>query len=71
MMENWKKIFATKMAHQAEIVKAVLEEQAILAVVLNKTDTAYPGIFEGSFEVYVLPESEAEALKIVAHDITF
>lgn len=50
-MENdWKKIKTYTNAVQAEIVKQMLEENGIPAVVLNKQDSSY--LF-GKIELYV------------------
>ncbi|WP_312330994.1 DUF2007 domain-containing protein [Sphingobacterium sp.] len=50
-MENdWKKIKTYTNAIQAEIVKQMLEEHGIPAVVLNKQDSSY--LF-GKIELYV------------------
>ncbi len=71
-MDNWEKIFSTKLSHQAEIVKAILLDQEIQAVILNKRDSAHAGgILNGNFEVYVHPEVASSARNIIENDIKF
>lgn len=67
-MENWNKVYATNKFHEAEIVKGVLEEQDIQAVVLNKKDSAY---HFGLFEIHVKKDSVLKAIKIIQDDVRF
>ncbi|MBI9068574.1 MAG: DUF2007 domain-containing protein [Salinivirgaceae bacterium] len=50
MDNNWKSIFTTGTLYLAEIVKNILEDNEIEAVLLNKQDSLY--LF-GDIEVYV------------------
>lgn len=68
-MENWIKVFETETQVRAEIVKGVLEEHGIHAVVLNKKETIYK-IF-GTYQVLVQRESLISASTIVQNEITF
>ncbi|UJP65370.1 putative signal transducing protein [Mongoliitalea daihaiensis] len=68
-MGNWKKIFADGSPVRAEIVKSILEERGITAVILNKKETAYQ--IHGHYEVMVAEQNQEEALTIVQHEITF
>ncbi len=52
------------MIHKAEIVKAVLEEHDMDSVVVNKTDSSYPGIV-GNIEVFVPAKHEVLAQFII------
>jgi hypothetical protein len=62
-MENdWKKIKTYTNAVQAEIVKQMLEENGIPAVVLNKQDSSY--LF-GKIELYVNEASIDVAERLV------
>jgi hypothetical protein len=71
-MENWEKVFNTKLSHQAEIVKAILLDQEIHAVILNKRDSAYAdSILNGNFEIYVHPDVASSARNIIENDIKF
>ncbi len=68
MMSNWQKVYTTTVNHQAEIVKGVLEANAIPAVVMNRKDSSY---HFGHFEVLVPADKNMEALKIIADEIDF
>ncbi|MCE7056924.1 DUF2007 domain-containing protein [Algoriphagus sp. AGSA1] len=68
-MENWNKVFESAMQVRAEIVKGILEEHQIQAVVLNKKETVYQ-IF-GNFEVHVQQEDMMRATNIVQNEISF
>ncbi|MBL7138095.1 MAG: DUF2007 domain-containing protein [Bacteroidales bacterium] len=48
--ERWVCLFASKIRYKAEILKGLLEESDIPAVIINKQDSAY--LF-GDIEVYV------------------
>jgi Putative prokaryotic signal transducing protein len=64
MNNDWIKIYTATLAHKAEIVKAVLEENDIESVIVNKTDSSYPGII-GHVEVYVPMQHEVLAQFII------
>jgi|AntAceMinimDraft_5_1070358.scaffolds.fasta_scaffold341305_2 hypothetical protein len=67
-MENWELIMSTKNSARAELTRALLEQNELKAVILNKKDSNYPMF--GFFEVYV-PNDEAEAAKnIMANEIS-
>ena len=66
-MDNWQKVFTNTQQHKAEIVKAVLEENGIPAVVLNKKDT----LQLGTYQVYVSSEDVLSAVKMINDDIHF
>lgn len=68
-MENWNKVFETPMQVRAEIVKGVLEEHQIPAVVLNKKETVYQ-IF-GYYEVHVQHENMMAANNLIQNEISF
>lgn len=68
-MENWNKVFETPMQVRAEIVKGVLEEHQIQAVILNKKETIYQ-IF-GNYEVHVQSENMMLANNLIQNEITF
>jgi Zn-dependent membrane protease YugP len=60
-MENWESIMKTKNAVQVEIARGFLEENGIVAVVMDKKDSSYSNIF-GYVELLV-PRQDAEAAK--------
>lgn len=68
-MKNWGKVYSTTVAYRAEIVKSILEENDIAAVIVNKKESVYQ-LF-GSYEVHVAPDDLLKAIKIVENDITF
>ena len=68
-MENWIKVFEDCMQVRAEIVKGILIENEIQAVVLNKKETVYQ-IF-GTYEVLVNRDDAMNATKLIQNAITF
>lgn len=68
-MKDWRSVYATEMEYRAEIVKSVLMEKQIMAVVVNKSNSMYRMF--GKYEVYVAPEDLLRALKIIEDDISF
>lgn len=68
-MENWIKIFEDGMMIRAEIVKGILVENDIQAVVLNKKDTAYQMF--GNYQVLVKRDDAVQATKLIQNAITF
>lgn len=67
MNENWVKVFSTSFLAQAEIYKAMLIENEVDAVVVNKLDSAY--LVFGQAEVYVQAENEARAKELIEKDL--
>ncbi len=67
-MSKWQKVYATNVLHRAEIVKAVLEEQGLQTVIINKKDQLY---HFGHYEVHASPEDVIKAIKIIKDDIQF
>ena len=67
-MENWVSVFNTQKFHEAEIVKAVLEDNDIPTIVLNKKDSSY---HFGAFEVHVKKDCVLRAIKIIQDDVRF
>jgi len=65
---NWQSVFFSDQLYKAEIVKGVLEEKEINAVIVNKKDRAYQ---LGVYEVHVSAQHIIRALKIVDDDISF
>jgi len=62
MNSNWIKIKVYKNAFEAEVVKQMLVENNIPAVVLNKQDSSY--LF-GNIELYVDKDHQAEAVALI------
>lgn len=67
-MSNWQAIYSDEIAHRAEIVKDVLMENGIPAVLMNKKDSAYQF---GICEVSVEKDNVIKAIKIIQDDIQF
>jgi hypothetical protein len=68
-MQNWIKVFEDQNQIRAEIVKAILEENGIPAVVLNKKETVYY-VF-GTYEVLVVQGDALAAMQLIQNEITF
>ncbi len=67
-MSNWQTVFKTTIPHQAEIVKDVLINKGVTAIVFNLQDHAYKF---GGLEVRVNPDGVIKALKIIEEEIKF
>jgi hypothetical protein len=66
MEKNWTKIYSSGKSYQAEILKGLLEENDIDAVIINKQDSAY--LF-GELELYVDADDVLQAKRIInAHN---
>ncbi len=63
MEQDWKKIKDYTNAIEAEIVKQMLEENGIPAIVLNKQDSSY--LVFGKIELYVNQQDEEQALMLI------
>jgi len=50
-MEDWFKLYSTKNFAEANIIKGMLEENNIRAIILNKLDSSYLAF--GDIELYV------------------
>jgi type III secretory pathway lipoprotein EscJ len=63
MEKNWVKIFKSTNFYQAEIVKQMLLQHHIEAVLLNKQDSSYLNF--GNVEVYVHQEDFDNAIELL------
>jgi type III secretory pathway lipoprotein EscJ len=68
MQSNWQRVYTSDLQYRAEIVKAVLAEHNIPAVLIDKKDSAY---HFGNIELYVAPEQVLTAIKIIEDGIDF
>ncbi|TVP52026.1 MAG: hypothetical protein EA341_03940 [Mongoliibacter sp.] len=68
-MKNWQKVYEDGSPVRAEIVKGVLEENDIQAVILNKKESVYQ--IHGYYEVLVPQTDALIAINIVKNEITF
>ena len=64
MEKDWIKIFTSSDFYRSEIVKQVLIENQIDAVLLNKQDSSYRSF--GQIEVYIHQEDFSKAVEIMA-----
>jgi hypothetical protein len=68
-MENWIRVYEDQNQIRAEIVKGVLEERGVPAVVLNKKETIYQ--LHGTYQVLVPHDQVLSALQLIQHEIAF
>ncbi|MBO3699358.1 DUF2007 domain-containing protein [Roseivirga sp. E12] len=67
-MSSWQTVYQSANPHQTEIVKDVLINAGLKAIVFNKQDHAYKF---GNIEVKVDPDSVMRAIKIIEEEINF
>lgn len=60
---KWVLVFSTAAPYQAEIVKQMLENNGLEAIVMNKQDSSYPML--GEADVLVSKENETKARKLI------
>lgn len=68
-MENWIRVFEDQNQIRAEIVKGLLEEKGVPAVVLNKKESVYQ--LHGTYQVLVPNEQALFALQLIQNEIEF
>ena len=61
-MDGWTCIYTTSFIHEAELVRWMLEENRITAIIVNKQDSAY--LF-GDIEIHVSNTDAFEATQII------
>jgi len=69
-MKDWSVVYSTKNISRAEIVKGVLTESGIQAVIVNKSDSSLP-LSYGQMEILVPCDMVLRAVKIVNDEIAF
>ena len=69
MIDNWEKIFTTPLPYRAELAKALLAENEIDAVVVNKQSSSYPAF--GNVDLYVSQDHALIAKIILDNETTF
>jgi hypothetical protein len=67
-MNDWKRIYSTKIAFRADLVMSVLEDREMNPILINKKDSNY---HFGFYEVYVAPDFVIPAIKIIKDEIKF
>ncbi|REJ84058.1 MAG: hypothetical protein DWQ44_03965 [Bacteroidetes bacterium] len=63
MERDWESVYISDKIHLVEIVRAVLEDNNIPSVAIDKRDSSYIGI--GDIEVYVHPDNSILARLII------
>jgi 3-dehydroquinate synthase class II len=66
MKTEWIKVFETAFPHEAEIVKTMLVENGIPAVVMNKQSSSFNSF--GLVEVMVNQEQASDAILLIEHE---
>jgi hypothetical protein len=66
MEKDWVKVFGSNISFEAEIVKGMLLENEIEAVVVNRQDSSFVQMLPGMDEVYVHNSNEAKAKELIA-----
>jgi hypothetical protein len=69
-MKDWSTVYETPMISRASIVKGVLAENGIEAVIMNKKDSTLH-LDHGQLEVLVPCEVVLRAIKIINDEIAF
>lgn len=65
MSNDWVKIYGSQTVHLVEIVKALLEEEAIKTFVINKTDSMHIHLSNCEIELYVKPKEVMRAKHLI------
>lgn len=63
MEKNWVKIFTSPNFYRAEIVKQMLNENDVDAVLINKQDSSYNAF--GNVEVWIHEENFSNAIELI------
>lgn len=69
-MKDWTVVYKSTINSRPEIVKGVLTDRGINAVIINKKDSTLH-LNNGQIEVLVQKTSALEAMKIINDEITF
>ena len=65
MEKDWIKIFSTDRPFEAEMVKGMLLENGVNAVLLNRQDSSYVQALPGQAEIYVHTSQVTQALELM------
>jgi len=69
-MKDWTVVYKSPISSRIEIVKGVLADRGIDAVIVNKKDSTLH-LSHGQNEVQVQKEQVLDAMKIINDEITF
>lgn len=67
-MRDWQVVFSDRQEHRVDIVKAVLDDQGLAPVKVNKQVSQH-GF--GNFEIFVSPDHVIRAIRIIKEEIKF
>jgi len=62
MTDDWVKVYSSNQLYETELVKAILDDNEIGSIIMNKQDSAY--LF-GEIEVYVSAENAFNARQLI------
>lgn len=66
MEKDWVKVFGSQTSFEAEIIKGMLLENEIEAVIVNRQDSSFGTMLPGMDEVYVHNSNEGKAKELIA-----
>ncbi|QEH40047.1 putative signal transducing protein [Chitinophaga sp. XS-30] len=66
MEKDWVKVYGSNVSYEAEIIKGMLLENEIEAVVVNRQDSSFVTMLPGMDEVYVHQSNETKAKELIA-----
>ncbi len=66
--DKWIPVYTTNLAHRAEIVKAVLEDDGLNPVIIDKKDSS---LKFGYYEVFVIQDEALKAANLIKNGIEF
>lgn len=66
MEKDWVKVFGSQTSFEAEIIKGMLLENEIEAVIVNRQDSSFGTMLPGMDEVYVHNSNEVKAKELIA-----
>jgi hypothetical protein len=67
MVEGWVMVYRSAHEYQTSLVKDVLEQNGLHPVVLDRKDDEF---MIGEVELYVAPEEEADARKVISDNVS-
>lgn len=68
-MAEWQKVFETDSSIRAEIIKGILAEKGINAIIMNKTESVYQ--IHRKYELMVSSRDALLAINVIKNEITF
>ncbi|WP_109695724.1 putative signal transducing protein [Chitinophaga deserti] len=66
MEKDWVKVYHSNIAYEAEIIRGMLAENEIDAVIVNRQDSSFVTMLPGMDEVYVHIDNEEKAKQLIA-----